>query len=203
MTVQRHFTERQLTTLSPRVGNGDLNRPALPADLLVSSREPCLAPPLLEELDVDLAPRTIRRRRIELAFERRSAGVNHGLKLIVVDVRQSKVEDVARAWCQRGEEAIKEDGVEDGFDDFSDGARVCEGFQEEFGRWCCVHGGGGERGKLARDVGGWNHRMGVALVYYARFGYRQVVGVSGAYNCEFDEADGRQNAGDVTLNRRL
>lgn len=50
---------------------------------------------------------------IELAFESGSALVDHGLELIVVDIRECEVEDIAGKRGEGREEAVEEDRVED------------------------------------------------------------------------------------------
>lgn len=123
----RHDRERERekqderTTLRSRLGDRDLDRPALPADLLVAPRQPGLAAALLKELHHELpspatgpgAPR--RALRVELALQLRGPLLDHGLEFIVVDVGEGEVEDFAGAGDEGGEEAVEEYGVEDAY----------------------------------------------------------------------------------------
>lgn len=52
---------------------------------------------------------------IELSLEGACALVNHGFELIVIDVRERQVEDIAGTRCKGGEEAGEEDGVQYAF----------------------------------------------------------------------------------------
>jgi hypothetical protein len=111
---------RKRTTLSFGFGDGDLEGPALPADLVVAPGEPGLAAALLEELDGELAPAAAARAHagrgslgVELALQGGGALVDHGLELVVVDVGEGEVEDLAGLRGDGGEEAVEEDGVED------------------------------------------------------------------------------------------
>lgn len=127
------------TTFGPGLGDGDLYGPGFPAHLLVSAREPGFATPLLEELDGELAPGAAAAAvaegvgvavggggggsggaagsggslGVELALEGRGTLVDHGLELVVVDVGEGQVEDVAGARGEGGEKAGEEDCVED------------------------------------------------------------------------------------------
>ena len=66
-----------------------------------------------------------------MALEGGGALLNHGFELVVVDVGKGEVKDVAGPRDQGGEEAVEEDGVEDGFDDVADGSGVCEDVEDE------------------------------------------------------------------------
>lgn len=46
---------------------------------------------------------------VEVAIECGDALLNHGLELIVVDVRESDIQDFVRLRGERGEEAVEED----------------------------------------------------------------------------------------------
>lgn len=111
------------TTFGPRLGDGNFDSPALPADLLVAAGEPGLAAAFLEEVDGDLAAPAVAvtgnvggALGVELAVEGGDALLDHGLQLVIIDVGQGDAEDVARLGDERGEEAVEEDGVEDACD---------------------------------------------------------------------------------------
>lgn len=131
-------SRKEHTAFGPGLGNSNLYRPALPADLLVAAGQPRPLPPaLLEELDDQLtaaAPRCARARSrcgsrgkgrrvgrgalgVELALEGGDVLLDHGLELVIVDVGQGQVEDFAGPRGERGEEAVEEDRVEDAYDD--------------------------------------------------------------------------------------
>lgn len=117
----------RLTTFCSRLGHGDFDGPALPADLLFAAHDiPRLAAALLKELHRDLptaAPAattavtvivaTSRLLFLKLAHQHLGPLVDERLEFVVVDVGQRQVEDVAGAGHDGGEEAVEEDGMED------------------------------------------------------------------------------------------
>lgn len=137
---------------SPRLCDSNLQRPAFPADLLVGTGQPCLSTPLLEEANGYLATAAAIGAGIpaagggafciELAGEGGGALVDHGFELVIVDVGEGEVEDVAGAGDEGGEEAGEEDCVEDAFDDISDGAWVGKNVEDELrGIFLLIHFG--------------------------------------------------------------
>lgn len=108
------------TTLCPWLGDSDPNGPALPADLLVAGRKEGLPPLLLEELDHDLptAPAVAGAARaalvVQLADEGVGALLDHGLELDILDVGKGEVEDLTGLGDDSREEAVEEDGMENG-----------------------------------------------------------------------------------------
>lgn len=129
------------TAFCARVGDGDFDGPALPADLVVAAHGvPGLAPALFEKLDGDLAAATAaaagvvgRGRgaqaeaaaavgdgvvrlvalRFELAHQGGDALVDEGLDLGFGDVGELEPEDVAGLGDDGGKIAEEEDGVKD------------------------------------------------------------------------------------------
>jgi hypothetical protein len=124
-TLPSESRRARRTALGARLGDGDLDGPTLPANLVVAAGEPGLAAALLEELDGELTPAAAsvggsgsggRRGAllgVELAFEGGGTLVDHGLELIIIDVGQGEVKNDAGLGGDGGEEAVEEDGVED------------------------------------------------------------------------------------------
>jgi len=116
--------------LGPRLRDRDLDDPALPADLLVTARQPGLPALLLKELDRDLATAAVAAAaaaaagasagrgplRVQLPGQGGGALLDHGLELDVLDVGEGQVEDVVGARGERGKESVEEDGVENPWD---------------------------------------------------------------------------------------
>jgi hypothetical protein len=128
MHITSKWHETRRTALGARLGDGDLDGPTLPTNLVVAAGEPGLAAALLEKLDGELATAATgvgggggggwggALLGVKLALESGGALVDHGLELIIVDIGQGEVENDASLGGDGGEEAVEEDGVEDAWD---------------------------------------------------------------------------------------
>lgn len=117
--------QEQPTRFRPRSRQRHVQRPLLPADLLLGfGGEPGLAPALLEELNRHLPADGgvvggVQRGRagvvgvVDLALERGGALVDERLELDVGHEGQGEVQEVPVARADGGEESVEEDGVED------------------------------------------------------------------------------------------
>jgi hypothetical protein len=89
----------------------------LPADFFFPFREPCFAPPSLEELYGYLSSHTsvshsCLRAGTELPYQRSGPLLYQGFELDIRHHWEGKVEDIAGFGSDRGEESVKEDGVQ-------------------------------------------------------------------------------------------
>lgn len=102
------------TGLGPRRGERNVQRPLLPAHLLVGlAKEVRLPPPLLEELHDQLSTAPLLVGAFDGADQRNGPLVNQGFEVDVVDGGECEVEQVAGEGRYRGEVAVEEDCVED------------------------------------------------------------------------------------------
>jgi len=113
--VQARETRRETrTSLCPRGSERDIQRPLLPAHVLVGlCEEVRLSPALFEELHDELPPAALLVGALYGAHERNGPLVDEGLEVDIVDGGQGQVEQVARERGYGGEVAVEEDGVQD------------------------------------------------------------------------------------------
>lgn len=104
----------QRTRLGPRLCERDVQRPLLPANILVClAEEVRLSPLLLEKLHGYLAPPARLMGAVYGADQGERLLLNERLEVDVVDGRQGEVEQVAGQRRDGGEVAVEEDGVQD------------------------------------------------------------------------------------------
>lgn len=95
------------------MGQRDVQRPLLPANVLVCfAKEVCLSPSLLEELDDKLASASLLVCAVYRPNQGHSPLIDEGFEIDIVDGRQGKVEQVAGKRRYGGEVAVEKDSVQ-------------------------------------------------------------------------------------------
>ena len=103
----------QRTSLCPRRRQGDVQRPLLPAHLVLSlAKEVGLPSLLLGELHYNLTTAALLVRGLHGAHQLDRLLVDERLEVDIVDGRKGEVEQIAREGRYGGEVAVEEDGVE-------------------------------------------------------------------------------------------
>jgi hypothetical protein len=103
---------KALTSLGPRRRKRYIQRPLLPAYILVCLAEEIGLPPLLlEKLDDELATAALLMCAFNRAHECNRSLVDEGLEVYIVDCGKCEVEKVSGERGYGGEVAVEEDGV--------------------------------------------------------------------------------------------
>jgi hypothetical protein len=104
------------TSLGPRRCKRNIQRPLLPAHVLICFPEKVRLPPLLlEELHHELSTPSLLVRTLDRAHERNGALVDQSFEIYVVDSGERKIEQVARERRYRGEVAVEENCMQYGY----------------------------------------------------------------------------------------
>jgi hypothetical protein len=113
--TQRNTIGGQRTSLGARLSERDVQRPLLPAHVLVGTpKEVGLFPLLLKELDDELAPAPLLVRAVYSPNQRDGPLLNQRLEVDVVNGGKGEIEQVAGEGRYRGEVPVEEYGVQDG-----------------------------------------------------------------------------------------
>jgi len=103
------------TCLGPWLGEGNVQRPLLPTNILVCLAEEVRLPPLLlKELDYNLSPSPWLVGAVYGAHQGKRLLLDERLQVDIVDGGKGQVEKVACQGRDGGEVAMEEDGVQDG-----------------------------------------------------------------------------------------
>jgi hypothetical protein len=111
--LQYIMMKRQHTSLGAWLCKRDVQRPLLPAYILVGPpKEVGLFPLLLEELDDELAPAPLLVRAVYSPHQGNGPLLNQRLEIDVVNGGKGEIEQVAGEGRYRGEVAVEEYGVQ-------------------------------------------------------------------------------------------